>query len=195
MLKHDTQKFICTFVSGTLLCIIIGLLFLGIRIFHPRDPAFQFTIYGLSGSLLYAILQLRNFRNFIYACIFLVVFILVLFRVTSIPIIVSRFLYIAAVAFSVYIYHISTGTSLKDLFLVKPVFLAGLFAIQFLILMLVTGLFIREPDIRFVIEGQTFFGLLIGFGMGLGFELAEILDRIYLSSPAHSGSAAPKERL
>ncbi len=185
---------------GALTCIIIGFLFLGTRVFHPHDPAFQFTVYGISGSLLYAVLQFRNIRDFIFVWIFLVALDLILFRVSSFPIIVIRILYIFMIALAIYIYHLFANLTIKKSFVLKPVFLAGLLAILFLAIMLVMSIFLNKPEIRSLpemralIEGQTFFGLLIGFGLGIGFELFNVLDKIYLSSTSRVESNTAKEK-
>lgn len=181
---------------GALACIIVGFLFLGGRIFHTYHPAFQFTVYGISGSLLYALLQFRNIRDFIFVLIFWVVLDLILFRITSFPIIVVRILYILMVGLAIYIYHLFANLTIKKSFILKPVFLAGLLPILFLPIQLLVSIFKNNPEseIRVEIDYQTIFGLLIGFGLGIGFELFNVLDKANFSSTSRLESDTEKEK-
>ena len=67
---YDT---ILIILCGLLLCGIVGFLFLGNRIFKHTDPAIQFVIFGLSGSILYATIKNSTFRNYVLVLLLITV--------------------------------------------------------------------------------------------------------------------------
>jgi hypothetical protein len=178
-MRKEKQQFIIKAVtvsaSGFLFTLLFGYLLKGSNIFIPRDPGFQFFIFGLSGSILYSTLKFCGMRNFIY--VFLILFLAEIVRshVTHVVIMSGRFLYYLGVAASIYVYFQIFIKQPIDLKFGKLFALAGLLATADFLIILITGIFFDIPDYGTFLIGQTFFGFLIGLGLGCGFEIGELV--------------------
>ncbi len=169
------KNLILLIICGTLTTLLIGFLFTGLRIFQHDQPPFQFFTYGLLGSVIYAMLLLRTKKDFAAAFIFLVFLDIVVLRIVSIPLLILRILSALVLAISVFSYWRFLRS--QPPFWLRPLLLAGLFACVTLGLLLLVSVFYWQPDIRLLIEAQTFFALLIGFGLGIGFEVFNFIHK------------------
>ena len=57
----------------------------------------------------------------------------------------------------------------------KFIFLGGLYALCFGLMLLILSIIFKDSPAKSLIESQITFSLFIGSGLGLGFELYEIL--------------------
>jgi hypothetical protein len=159
-------------VLGSLFTILLGYLYKHSSIFTPTDPGFQFVIYGISGSILMAIIHLSGTRNFIAGGFGLLLVELILFNITHVGIILARVLFFAALASAIFVYHRYYYNKLLKLKFGKFIPLSALLFIADFILAVILGLAIEELNNREFLLAQAYFGFMIGIGIGLGLELS-----------------------
>ena len=137
----------------------------------PGHLASQFTFYGLFGSLLYAILKFGTNRDFIFVALLFFLLDIVLLGHGNPAKFIVHGVYAIFLSGSIFVYAKILEQNNQKLFLANLFSLSGIVAFSFLFAVLVLTLF---PNYKFeysFLEGQTFTGLLIGFGLGLGFHL------------------------
>ncbi|MDZ7261408.1 MAG: hypothetical protein ONB05_04810 [candidate division KSB1 bacterium] len=163
-------------ISGFLLCLIMGYLYIGFRIFTPNNPGFQFIAFGLTGSIIFTTLKFSGLKNSIFALVFLYFADIVLFKQAHINPLVGHLLHFLGIGISIYLYFLIFYCSLKELRFGKFLSLAALIATTYLIISLITGIFYQFPNFKLHVSGYTFLGFLIGTGLGIGFEVGEIIN-------------------
>lgn len=175
-MKNDNRKIteaIFIILLGSLFTMLLGYLYRGSDIFTPTDPAFQFVVYGISGSILMAIIHLSSFSNFIAGFIALLLIEFIVFNITHIGIILARILFLAALAGAIFIYHQYYYNKLVKLTFGKFIPLSALLFITNFILAVILGLAVisglinAELNNREFFMGQASFGFMIGTGIGL----------------------------
>ena len=176
--KKKTTLAIYIILLGSLFTILLGYSFKHASIFRPTDPGFQFVIYGICGSILMALIHLSSFKNFIIGLFALLLITLMLFGITNFRIIVSRFLFLAALAAAIFIYHHYYYNKLNKMAFGKFIPLSALLSIANLFLALIISLVIKELNIRELILGQAGYGFMIGTGIGLGLELSVPIKKL-----------------
>ena len=169
------KKSIIIFMCGFLGSLIIGYIFLGNRIINTTDPAFQFIAYGISGSIIFALLNYSSKRNFIFGTLFFLALEMVLVKI-HFELIFARTVYFLAIVFSIYLYHTFFYKTPPQLKYIRIFALAGIVAIINVILSAIGGLVMEAENLKAIIEGQSFFGLLIGLGLGVGIETGDLIN-------------------
>jgi hypothetical protein len=165
------KNFIFLTLSGLIVCMIIGLILAGTNILLPNHLAFRFTFFGLFGSLLYAVLKFSSNRDFIFITILFYILDVIIIGQGGIVKFIIHGSYSIFFAGSIYLYaKVLEQDNLK-------VFLSNIFSISsssafaFCIAVLVLTIFPKYKFDYSFLEGETFMGLLIGFGLGVGFHL------------------------
>ena len=176
--KNKTLLAIYIIVFGSLFTMMLGFSFKFSSIFRTTDPGFAFVKQGIYGSILIALIHLSNLKKFIFGVFSLLIFTIVLFKITDFGIILSRFLYLLALAAAIFIYHNYYYNKLNKLAFGKFIPLSGLLYISFLIVSIIVALIANEPDIRQVIFDIAGYGFIIGTGIGIGFELSLSMKKL-----------------
>lgn len=167
------QSMIISFF-GMIGCMLIGYLFLGSRIFIPRDPAFQFIVYGFIGSVMFSILRFSSLRSFLFVSVLFYLIEVTIIKFGKVDIFFARFLFFWGVVGSIFIFYKFFYLNLKVLKIGKFIILGGILALANMLIVSIGGQFVSVDNLKAIIEGQAFFGLLIGSGIGLGIEIAEL---------------------
>ena len=179
MKKNDKKITEAAFiiVLGSFFTVLMGFLFKHSSIFTPTDPGFQFVSYGISGSILMAIIHLSDSRSFIAGVLALLLVEFIIFNMTHVGIILAHTLFMAALAGSIFVYHRYYYHKLLKLKFGRFIPLSALLFIADFILALALGLAVEEANNREFLIAQAFFGLVIGTGVGLGLELSAPLRK------------------
>ena len=171
MATEKWKNFTLLTLSGLIVCVIIGFITAGTNAFLPGKFAFQFTLYGLFGSLFYAVLKFSTTRDFIFITILLILFDIILLGGGTISKTIIHGLYAVLYAGAIYIF-IHYIQQDKTVFNLSHVFsLSGIVATAFLLIVLLLSVFPNYPFKYSFLESQTFIGLLIGLGLGIGFKI------------------------
>lgn len=182
------KKIMITFISGYFAVLIMGLLFYRFEIFNVHSPAFQFVEAGFIGALLYP-LNLYLEKREIYSFTFLIVF---LHFIVFIPPYFSWFIrdlvYLAAIITTIMLYVNLIipviSVRFKKLKIIALAVVYGLVSLAaFLLLSLLLYLFFDFTHFNFT---EALFiwiksGLLIGLGLSIGFNFAEMIINNYLN--------------
>lgn len=160
-------------------CVVIGMILAGTRAVIPGNFSFQFTFYGLFGGLLYAVLKFFDRRNFIFVLILLIIFDFILLGGGNLNKLIIHGIYAIIFAGAIFFYVKRLESADKSTWFRNIFSFAGNTALAFLVIVMVLRLL---PGYVFEIsflEGQTSIGLMIGLGMGLGFQgYFKIQDRL-----------------
>jgi hypothetical protein len=164
-------------IVGVISCLFIGFVFHGWQIFNSANPAFEFLIAGVLGSLFFFTLKVRVRDAF--------ALLVVLFFLNS-SLITKSFassfffrdlLFFAAVSCSVYVYFVYFYRSKKQERRIGPLILSTLFSLSFLVALIllhgIHGVPFSTEDIRFVIIPVVKDGFLIGLGIGIGILIVD----------------------
>ena len=182
-MKYETKNLILTALSGFVLCIVIGLIFKGTLIFNYCSSSFIITVDGFCGAVFYSVLKYRNIKEQILTGI-VILFIPVLIHggsIASLMHLTGILIFIISLLASIVCYKLfidkynSYPLFLRSLAL--PVFLGLFDMLATLILVL-----IYHPD-KMIIYPSIFinskYAAYIGFGLGIGFDLYDKLNRKY----------------
>jgi len=159
---------------GLIAVVIVGYLSLRDRFFHFPRPALPFLVVGLTGSLIYAVVQMRGAG--------LAILTIVLFYLTQVamtpPIRPNSLAAAAIFSLPVGFALLAGAYAQKSLARLK----IGRFVVMGLIvaagyaLMMVLFLMRSHIDIHLgTVAMQAFVGLKLGAAMGLGFELVDLI--------------------
>ena len=165
------KKFILLTLSGLIVCMIIGIIAAGRHAILPGNFAFQFTLYGLFGSLFYSTLKLTSMRDFIFLTILLIIFDFILLGGGNISKGIIHGIYAVFFAGSIYVFVNHMEQDNAKFNLANIFSLSGIVAVAFMLTILVLTIF---PNYKFeysFLEGQTIFGLLFGLGLAIGFQI------------------------
>ncbi|MBN2425528.1 MAG: hypothetical protein JXR46_03180 [Calditrichaceae bacterium] len=165
------NSMIFSLITGTLCSVILGYLFAGKKILVPYNPDFQLLLYGLIGSLLLAILKFRSIKDFLIISIVIFIMELLTYRFSSVGIVSGRVVYMLGMAAALYLFYIYFENSLSGIVIGKFIVLAGLLALIQSVVSLLAWPVLGVHDFREYLLHQSFIGLLLGTGIGLGFEL------------------------
>lgn len=158
-------------MSGIIVCIIIGFILAGLNAITPGKFAFQFTLYGIFGSLLYSVLKFTTKRDFLFVTILFILFDTILLGGGTLSKAIIHGIYAILFAGAIWIHVTITPNENKSFDLSNIFSLAGIVAVSFILIVLILNIF---PNYQFeysFLEGQTFIGLLIGLGLGIGFRI------------------------
>lgn len=166
-------------LSGMIICMVIGFIAAGTNTVIPGRLAFQFTFYGLFGSLLYAILKNATTRDFIFVSILFIVFDVIVLGGGNVSKFIVHGVNGILIAGAIFLY-VKILEQDSDRFFSSNMFsISGITAFAFLFAVLVLSVFPKYKFEYSFLEGQTFFGLLIGFGLGVGFQVySKFLSKI-----------------
>jgi hypothetical protein len=159
-------------ISGSVSCILLGILFFGFDVFNSKSPFFQFVAYGIIGSVSFILFNWKKYRDAIFVLVLLYLFNILLFGTKYL---LTGLLYFLAVIAGSYIYSAYFFNQAKNIKTSRPLILAGIYAILFLIVTLLL-VFIYEPTAGklFAIKNMPI-GFLIGLGLGIGIELSDYI--------------------
>jgi cation transport ATPase len=166
-------------LSGTLTCILVGLISYGNGIFTPGTPSFQFVIFGLVLSLAVSVVKRHSTKVYIttsmIVLIGLFIFTFGLRRLALFPIVRDL---IRCVCLIVAVYVVSKVNQMKSL-RVRPVNEMLLWTWASLLAYLASSgilFFIISPE-RFhsFFRMQLLVGLLVGVGVATGVEMCQYL--------------------
>ncbi len=157
---------------GTFTCVLLGLIFFGFIVFNIRSPFFQFISFGIVGSVSFSLFQLNRFRE---AMAINTLLFIILFLASGSEYFLTHILYFVAVIFSVYIYSIWIFQKLQSQKYLRPLILSSLFSIIFVIVTLILTFIFYSETTKILPFSNMPIGFLIGFGLGIGFEVSEYL--------------------
>lgn len=159
-------------IIGTISCLLLGITFFGLEVFDIKSPFFQFVVFGLIGSISFILFKLKRYRDTLFILALLLLF-EILWLGSKYPI--THTLGYLSVVISTYIYTKYFFNKIQGVKYARPLILASLFAIFFVIVTFALN-FIYQAS-----QGNLFpfknmpVGFLIGLGLGIGIELSEYL--------------------
>jgi hypothetical protein len=159
-------------ILGSITCLLMGIIFFGFEIFEIRSTLFQFVVYGIIGSISFILFHLKRYRDAIFILV-----LLYLFEIIGLgfkyPL--THTLGYLSVIISMYIYSKYFFTQTQTIKYSRPLILASIFAILFVIVVLVLTFYYQAGQGKFLPFKNMPVGFLIGLGLGLGIELSEYL--------------------
>lgn len=171
-MKMNFRTFLSILLLGTLISIITGVAFFGIKIFDVESPLFQFISYGFIGSLAFALFKAQRY---IVSLVVLVGLFVGLFYLTGAHFLVTHIFYYMSLVISIFIYSILIFDHLKTAKFIRPIILATMNSIFFVSNTFLLSLIYTQSITSALVFKNMFMGLLIGLGIGLGIEIACLL--------------------
>jgi len=161
-------------IVGLIATVAVGYLTFHHRFFHLPRPMLPFLVVGLTGALIYAIVQMRGAGLAI-----LMILLLLLAQVAMTPPIRPAMLAAAAMFALPVGFALLAGAyvqkSLARFKIGRFIVMGAIVAVGYG-LMMVLFLIQSRFDIRMeLVLGQAFMGLKLGGAMGLGFELVDLI--------------------
>jgi hypothetical protein len=184
MRRYTGSSVLRAVVCGAGCCILFGFLFYGRRFMTVRAPAFLFVISGVAGSVFYAVLRWKGLRKAALTMFCLYILDLIVFRVTVPVTFVTQFLYLASLAVVVYVYDRFIRAKFPRIKVGKFVAFAVMLAALRVAVMAAQASIFSFPHIPIVLTETLRFQLLIGTGLGLGLEIAELVPSILTENGA-----------
>ncbi len=180
--KFDIKKFLYTVICGLIFSIIIGIIFFQTHVFNHHSPSFAFVTFGLVGAVVFAALSFRNIKDSILFTIMLLIINFTIYSGHSFKFALRDILSFAAIWLSMYLYDIWFIPKVQNMRYIRALGLGVIFAtcnvVAGVILILI---FIIIYDMRTQLIPILFSylqtGMLVGLGLGIGFDLAETIAR------------------
>ncbi|MCK5739710.1 hypothetical protein KAH55_11025 [bacterium] len=160
-------------ILGTAVCMIFSLYFLNVANFNLHQIWVYFIVLGMAGSATLALLLASRFRDAFFINILIyILFVVVAYGVVKKPMMaIILLLYMIALLTAVFIYVREFEAQLMTARLSRPLVLAGLVGIFFLLATLIHGLlYIHKINCGFVLTNMPI-GFFLGLGIGIGREL------------------------
>ncbi|NHZ85584.1 MAG: hypothetical protein GWP19_06855 [Planctomycetia bacterium] len=170
--SKNVNDYIITIFCGTISTIIIGFLFFGFSIFNKQNPSFQFPVFGIIGTISFALFKLKEFRYSIFILSLLFLFEIIF---TGEKYIVTHILFYIAMVLSILIYTKFFYARLNNIKYSRFLVLASIISISYVIVTIILGLLFKSDSINLFLFQNMPIGFLIGIGLGLGFELSEYM--------------------
>jgi len=171
-MSDQLKSFILLMVFGVITCIIFGVIFFGVNVFNLKSPLFQFVSFGIIGSVSFALFQFDRYRDAAFVSILLF---LIIFLVTGGRFLFTHFLYFLGVVISILLFSTLIYQKLEHLKYIRPLVLSGIFSISFVVITLILALIYYPGIDKINLFRNMPVGFLIGLGLGVGFELSEII--------------------
>jgi hypothetical protein len=171
-MKINFRTITSVLLFGTLISIITGVAFYGMKIFDIESPLFQFVSYGFIASLTFALFKAQKYILSILVNIALFVG---LFYLTGHFHLISHLFYYFAVLVSVFIYSILIFDHLKTAKYIRPVILAAMFSIFFVSDTFLLSVIYSQTINSSLVFKNMLVGLLIGLSVGVGIEVGYLL--------------------
>ena len=179
------RNFLLTALSGYAVCIILGLLVFGTSIFAFHYILFIITAFGFYGAVFYSVLKYFKIKNQILTAVALFILQMVLrgklLHMTSLTV---DFIYMLSLFISVLSYKIFidkypyTPILLRSFILPVILGLGNIFAVFATFLIFIHSI----TGIIWAIFRISQYSAIIGFGLGIGFDLFEIInDRVLIN--------------
>jgi hypothetical protein len=159
---------------GMLGSVLIGFIFFNTSIFIPTRTNFQFVAAGFIGALFFSLLEYESLREQIFGMLFILILNLIIFtgKAISISYLVRDVFYLGGLFLSIKLYYQFIKKNPKIKYYLRNLALAFIYGL----LNIVCGsiiLFINS-DWNFPTTSFIYFlakyGVLIGFGIGLGID-------------------------
>jgi len=172
-MNNQLKKMISFMVFGSIASVLTGFIFFGRAVFFLKSPYFQFVSYGVVGSVSFALFNFKRYRDSVFVSILL--FLIFYFSSHSHHFITHFFYFLGAV-FSVFIFSNWIYEKLKRMKYVRPLILAGIFSIFFVAGALILTVVYYSGTAKILSFRNMPVGFLIGLGLGMGFELSELVN-------------------
>jgi hypothetical protein len=184
-MSSKTKNLVFTFLFGYAGCIIIGYLFYGSSIFLFHYSNSVIIVYGFFGAAFYSVLKNRGAKDQVLTGIASLILITVLLgraihlRTVIINIVFMSGLFASIISYKLFIdKYIAIPLFLRSFALALFLGLFDLIATIFLILIISTA----AVKINIIFNINTQHGTIIGFGLGLGFDLYELTkNKLFLN--------------
>lgn len=159
-------------ITGTITCLLLGVTFFGVEVFDTRSPFFQFVIYSIIGSLSFILFHLERYREAIFILVLLFLF-GIIWLGSKYPL--THTLAYLSVIIGMYIYSRYFFTQIQTIKYSRPLILASIFAILFVMVTFILTLVYHANQGKLLPFKNMPAGFLIGLGLGMGIELSEYL--------------------
>ena len=179
--SFNYKSFIITFLCGFAACLILGFLFFQADIFIESSNKFILLILSLAGALVFSCMLYRSIIDSIIVLVAVFILNIVFFKTYLVSFIIRDIVLFCCLWLSIYLYkNWFFSTSGKYKFLRS--FGLGIIAA----ILLFTGgfflIFINVPlervSIELIFQISMYYlraGLMIGLGLGIGFDFADLL--------------------
>jgi hypothetical protein len=176
MNKKRLKLFASTTFLGIICCILVGVIFFRSQIFSTKYPSFQFIAFGLIYSVFFSGLKYFKIRNAIYMYVLMFLLHEILFRFSKTSFVVRDIFFFLSIGVAVYLFCQYFESKLDKLKFGKFLTFASLFAIANLVATLLLALIFQSAHFMQQLFTNISLGLLIGVGLGIGFELADNIN-------------------
>lgn len=179
--SFSLKNFIITAVCGFVVCLIVGILFFRGAVFILSSNKFIYTAYGILGGLVFAAMFYRNTRDSLIVLAVLFILNIIIIHSHYISFIIRDVVAFSSLWLSIYIYKNWFYNSSE-----KYKYLRAFgFGIITALIFFVAGIFLlyinvplERISVELCMQVSLFYlqsGMLIGLGLGLGFDLAELI--------------------
>ena len=180
-------KTIITFSAGYATALLMGMLFFRFDIFDLHSPNFQFVEAGFIGAIIYPLILYREKREQFFFVLLIVIIHFMLFNPPLASWFVRDVVYLAAIITSIAVYVHLVIPRIKKKFDKARIFALALVygiinLIAFLLLSALLFLFFDYPvqDYGSAMLIYIKYGVMIGFGLSIGFNFAEFIIKNYV---------------
>jgi hypothetical protein len=161
-------------LMGTICNFTLGVLLFG---WHVQEYAFQvqFLVVGLVGSCFFAAVKFSQLKDAILLLLLLYLLNVTLFRINRLDFLLGHAVFFAGVGGAIYLFHNFLYAKLQKLKAGKFLALALMIAVMYALATAIVGIFLALPDLKEEIVKNLVIGFVVGSGLGIGFELSEII--------------------
>jgi hypothetical protein len=189
------KKIIIFAAFGYLAVLLTGMLFYRLKIFNPNFHHFQIVELGFIGAVMYPLFYYRERKETFLIFIIMLVTHFLLFKPTRFAFIIRDAIILFSVFVTILVYTVYLEPKIRKRYKVLRIFtlpfLYGvIYAASFILLMVILYLFFGREWSGFGATIMLYlqYGFIIGFGLAIGFNFAELIINKYIEAeevPGH----------
>jgi hypothetical protein len=176
MISGRAISFASTILLGSFCSILIGIGFFGLQIFNIQHPGFQFVSFAAICSLFYSMLKYFQIRNAIYVYILIAFLYDILLNFSKIDFAIRDAFFLLCSGLAICLFFQFFEPKLAKLKFDKFLTFSSLFVLAYITATLILALIFSDTHFMQQLFTNISLGLLIGMGLGIGFELANNVD-------------------
>jgi hypothetical protein len=179
--KQWIIRFIVTTVLTAAGTIIIGLIFYQSAIFKIDDSAFQFVSFGIVGGIIFSTFRFLSKRQAAAAIVLLLLLDMVLQRSTVWKFMLRDVLYYFGFTAAIFVFAYYYFEKLRGIVVGRILVLGSVMALGYVAITVILYLIFLSssnefgPNVSQMIYFNLSQGFLVGFGLGVGIEGAELI--------------------
>lgn len=173
--ESTAVDYVIIIACGVFFGLVFGVIRNGMQFLQLAGHHSLFIALCIGGSILYAVFRHKGMKTLVFMVFIVTLAHLLVFKVTDQVLFLAFFLYYVSLGATVYLYRTQIVPRLGWAKIGKFIVFAAILVVIYSVVQLVVNPFFKEISTAQAIYGVLTTQSFLGAGLGLGFEVAELL--------------------